>query len=148
MPDRAQTAEQPITCKEVVFTADHAAMIAARESILDFLRDYVAGEQEEIDLMLTLQEALANAVLHGCKSDPSKTVRCAVSIDPSAINIVVRDPGDGFNTSIASDSSDDGSNLSEHGRGIFLMRSLMDEVSYRHQGSELHLKKLRHPAHH
>lgn len=146
MQDGVHTASRAAVGKEFVFTADRSAMIAVRDSILDFLRDYFANEQEEIDWLLALQEALANAVLHGCNSDPSKSIRCSVSVDPSAITVIVRDPGNGFNTVASTDSAEDGTNLTEHGRGILMMRSLMDEVSYRHNGSELHLKKLRASA--
>ena len=93
--------------------------------------------------MIALQEGLANAVLHGSRNDPSKIVRCLVDVTPEAITIVIRDSGQGFDTAAAADSTDDGTNLTQQGRGIYLMRSLMDEVSYRHGGSELRLKKLR-----
>ena len=93
--------------------------------------------------MVALQEGLANAVLHGSRNDPSKIVRCSVDVTPQAITIVIRDSGDGFDTAAVTDSTDDGTNLTQHGRGIHLMRGLMDEVSYRHGGSELRLKKLR-----
>ncbi|MGC2110945.1 MAG: ATP-binding protein [Candidatus Korobacteraceae bacterium] len=126
--------------KELVFTGDRAAMIVARDTIMDFVRDYCSSEQEEIDILLALQEALANAVLHGSKSDPSKTIHCRVDIDPSAIVIVVRDSGPGFDLA-AVDAA--GPNLTEHGRGITMMKSLMDEVSYSRGGSEVQLKKFR-----
>lgn len=128
---------------EFVFTGDSAAMIAVRDRIMDFLHEHCADEQQEIDIMIALQEGLANAVLHGSGNDPSKIIRCAVDITPEAITIIIRDPGQGFDTAAAADSTDDGTNLTQHGRGIHLMRSLMDEVNYRHGGSELQLKKLR-----
>jgi serine/threonine-protein kinase RsbW len=112
---------------------------------MDFVHEYCAVEQQKIDIMIALQEGLANAVLHGSGNDPSKIIRCAVDITPEAITIVISDPGQGFDTAAATDSADDGTNLTQHGRGIHLMRGLMDEVSYRHGGSELHLKKLRTP---
>ncbi|MGA2904986.1 MAG: ATP-binding protein [Candidatus Korobacteraceae bacterium] len=143
MPEATQSVEHETLAKELVFTGDPAAMVAARDGIMDFLHQHCAGEQEEIDIMIALQEGLANAVLHGCQNDPSKIIRCSVDVTPQAITIVIKDPGQGFDTSAATDSADDGTNLTQHGRGICLMRSLMDEVSYRHGGSELQLKKLR-----
>ena len=137
--------ENETLVSEFVFTGDLAAMIAVRDRIMDFLHEHCVDEQQEIDIMIALQEGLANAVLHGTRNDPSKVVRCSVDVTPEAITIVIRDPGQGFDTAAATDSTDDGTNLTQHGRGIHLMRSLMDEVSYRHGGSELHLKKLRAP---
>ena len=115
-------------------------MAAARDSVMDFVRDHCDGEQEEIDILLSLQEALANAVLHGSGADPSKTIRCRVEIDDSAITIVLADSGPGFDHAAVEAR---GTNLTEHGRGISLMRALMDEVSYACGGSEVRLKKLR-----
>jgi len=135
--------EHEALASEFAFTGDLAAMIAVRDRIMDFLHEHCVDEQQEIDIMIALQEGLANAVLHGTRNDPSKVVRCSVDVTPEAITIVIRDPGQGFDTAAATDSTDDGTNLTQHGRGIHLMRSLMDEVSYRHGGSELRLKKLR-----
>ena len=135
--------EHETLSSEFVFTGDPAAMVAVRDRIMDFLHEHCADEQQEIDIMIALQEGLANAVLHGSRNDPSKIIRCLVDVTPEAITIVIRDSGQGFDTAVATDSTDDGTNLTQHGRGIYLMRSLMDEVSYRHGGSELLLKKLR-----
>jgi anti-sigma regulatory factor (Ser/Thr protein kinase) len=139
----AQSVEEPAISKEFVFTGDPASMVAAREIMMDFIRNYCSSVQEEIDIFLALQEALANAVLHGCHSDPSATVHGWIDIDSSTITIVVRDPGVGFDVEAATRSPEEGVNLTAHGRGICLMRSLMDEVSYRRGGSEVVLKKVR-----
>jgi anti-sigma regulatory factor (Ser/Thr protein kinase) len=128
--------------REFVLTGNVAAMAPARDAIMDFVRDYCSDEQQ-LDILLALQEGLANAILHGCRGDAAKLVRCTVEINPSAIEFTIRDPGPGFDVSGVADESEDGTNLTEHGRGIFLMRSLMDEVSYRHNGSELYMRKAR-----
>jgi serine/threonine-protein kinase RsbW len=129
-------------CREFVFPGELTAMTPARDAAIEFIHQRCFNEELEIDIMIALQEALANAVLHGCRNDPSKTIRLAVTLDSSAITIVIQDPGNGFDTAAASDSSEEGTNLTDHGRGIMLMRSLMDEVTYRHHGSQVQLKKL------
>src|SRR5947208_1895900 len=54
----------------------------------------------ELDIEIALREALANAILHGCKSDPGKTVQCIVACDEEhGMLIIVRDPGVGFDPS-------------------------------------------------
>jgi len=118
-------------------------MVAARELVMDFLRPHYSNELEEIDIFIALQEALANAALHGCKDDASKTIRCSVDVDPSAFTITIRDPGPGFDPDAATKPTEAGTNITEHGRGICLMRSLMNEVTYGHGGSEVRLRKLR-----
>lgn len=146
MPESRESVRPTAITREFVLTGDSAAMIAVRDRIMDFLHEHCIDEQQEIDLMVALQEGLVNAVLHGCGNDPSKTVHCSVEIDADAITIVITDPGKGFDTAGTIDSSDDGTNLTQHGRGIMMIRSLMDEVHYRHGGSELEMKKLRSPA--
>ena len=141
-----EIAAEPALVKEFVFTGDLGSMPAARDAMMGFIHEYCASpqeEQEEVDSLVALQEALANAVLHGCHNDPSKTIHCSVEIDSSAIAIVISDPGPGFDVDAATGSNGKGSNLTEHGRGISLMRGLMDEVSYGRGGSEVRLKKLR-----
>jgi serine/threonine-protein kinase RsbW len=98
-----------------------------------------AGKEREVEIALL--EALANAVVHGCKSDPNKEVGCCVACDESrGLLIVIRDPGQGFDpASIPSPIV--GQNLfSTHGRGIFIINQLMDEVRYEKGGTEIHMK--------
>jgi serine/threonine-protein kinase RsbW len=118
-------------------------MVAAREAVMNFIKPHCSSEFEEIDIFLALEEALANAALHGCKDDASKTICCSVEIDAPAFTITIRDPGPGFDPDAATKITEAGANTTEHGRGICLMRSLMDEVTYMHGGSGVRLRKLR-----
>jgi serine/threonine-protein kinase RsbW len=142
LPEDRQAIEQPAISKEFVFTGDWASMVAARDGMMDFVREYCSSEQEEIDIFVALQEALANALLHGCRGDPSKKVYGWVQIDASAITITIRDPGPGFDPESLNGAAAE-VNLGQHGRGICLMRSLMDNVSYQRGGSEVRLTKRR-----
>ncbi|HUH63427.1 MAG TPA: ATP-binding protein [Terracidiphilus sp.] len=145
LPEGLQPAQQTLS-REFTFAGESASLAPARDAIMQVVHEYCADEQQEIDILLAVQEALANAILHGCQNDASKTVRCTVEVTPCAIQITVQDPGPGFNTGSATESTENGTNLTEHGRGIFMMRSLMDEVSYRRRGSEVVMKKLRAAA--
>jgi serine/threonine-protein kinase RsbW len=100
----------------------------------------IDGKEDAIEL--SLQEALANAVVHGAKEDPTKTVECLVAYDEQrGLLIIVRDPGPGFDPS-AIPSPTMGENLySNHGRGIFLINQLMDEVKFHKNGTEIHMVK-------
>jgi serine/threonine-protein kinase RsbW len=143
--EAGQTVESRASVLELLLTGDSTAVPAARDRVMDFLEERGVADEEAIDVMVALQEALVNAVLHGCKNDPSQIVRCSVEVDSETVTIMIRDPGEGFESAAVTDVSDDGINLTNHGRGILLMRGLMDEVSYSHAGSELTLKKHRHP---
>jgi serine/threonine-protein kinase RsbW len=98
-----------------------------------------AGREREVEVALL--EALANAVQHGCKNDPAKKVEVCVACDESRrLLLIIRDPGPGFEPSAIA-SPVVGQNLfSAHGRGVFLINQLMDEVHYEKGGTEIHMK--------
>jgi serine/threonine-protein kinase RsbW len=98
-----------------------------------------AGREREVEVALI--EALANAVLHGCKNDPSKKVEVCVACDDSrGLLIVIRDPGPGFDPSSIPNPVVGQNLFSTHGRGIFLINQLVDEVHYEKGGTEIHMK--------
>jgi serine/threonine-protein kinase RsbW len=98
-----------------------------------------AGKEREVEMALL--EALANAVVHGCKNDPQQKVECCVACDEArGLLIVIRDPGEGFDPA-SLPSPVVGQNLfSTHGRGVFLINQLVDEVRYEMGGTEIHMK--------
>jgi serine/threonine-protein kinase RsbW len=104
----------------------------------------VLGEEPAVGL--ALREALNNAVLHGNQLDPVKLVqvhcRCEVG---EGVSIVIKDQGRGFDPTVIADPSTIGNLEAEHGRGILLMRWLMDEVSFEfgYRGTEVHMSKRR-----
>ena len=110
--------------------------------VMDSIRNLncVNGKADAIEL--ALQEALANAVVHGAKEDPTKIVECLVACDEErGVLIIVRDPGPGFDPQ-GIPSCTMGENLySNHGRGIFLINQLMDEVKFERNGTEIHMRK-------
>ena len=100
----------------------------------------VDGKEDAIEL--SVQEALANAVIHGAKEDPTKTVECLVSSDDDrGVLIVVRDPGPGFLPDAIPTCTVGENVYSNHGRGIFLINQLMDEVEFRKNGTEIRMVK-------
>jgi anti-sigma regulatory factor (Ser/Thr protein kinase) len=100
------------------------------------------SEEKLIQIELALQEALANAIRHGCKGDPNKQVQCCVSCDDSGeVLIVVRDPGPGFDPAAVPHPLEERNLLKSSGRGIFLINELMDEVRFADRGRELAMRK-------
>jgi len=98
-----------------------------------------AGREREVEVALI--EALANAVQHGCKNDPTKMIEVCVGCDESRrLLIVIRDPGPGFDPSSIPNPVIGQNLFSTHGRGIFLINQLVDEVHYEKGGTEIHMK--------
>jgi serine/threonine-protein kinase RsbW len=127
---------------DVTLAADRAAIDPVVRNIMDVVSKMqcAAGKEQAIELALT--EALANAVVHGCKCDPTKVVECCVACDEEqGMLIVVRDPGTGFDPA-GIPSPVVGENIySDHGRGIFLINQLMDEVQFHNNGTEIRMIK-------
>ena len=127
---------------EVTLNADPTAVSPVVEGIMEMARrmDCAAGKEFEIET--ALREALANAILHGCKNDPTKKVQCCVSCDEEhGLLIIVRDPGTGFDPVQVPDPLQGENVYSNHGRGIFLINQLMDEVRFERNGTEIHMRK-------
>lgn len=81
------------------------------------------------DVDLALQEALANAIIYGNRKNPEKAVRVCVAVqEDCGMLIVVKDAGSGFDPSRVPSPLVGQNLLAGHGRGIFLISQLMDEV--------------------
>jgi serine/threonine-protein kinase RsbW len=118
------------------------AISPAVERVLAEMRARCRPGMPEFEVETALREALSNAIRHGCRNDPSKHVDLRVSCDlMHGISIVVRDPGPGFDPALIP-SPTAGLNLyRHHGRGLYLMQSLMDEVSFGDRGNEIRMRK-------
>jgi len=100
----------------------------------------VAGSEPAVEL--ALHEALSNAVVHGNGIDASKLVhiRCQCELG-KGVSIVVSDYGQGFDPKAVPDPLAVERLQAEHGRGIHLMKLVMDEVSFERGGTEVHMRK-------
>jgi serine/threonine-protein kinase RsbW len=99
------------------------------ENIARTLRNY-SGDREKLayDLNLVLTEAMAKAIKHANEGDPAKEVHIEISIIDQRLIIRVFDFGQGFDVKQFKEPRHP---LDEHGRGIFLMHTIMDEITYR-----------------
>lgn len=95
-------------------------------------------------LNVVLTEAMANAIRHANQADPDKEIVIRISATEREIVIRVYDSGSGFDLSSIPEPSFEQNGLDDKGRGIFIIRSLMDAVEYRkaNGGYVLEMKKL------
>lgn len=98
------------------------------ENIAHTLRNY-SGDREKLayDLNLVLTEAMANAIQHANVDDPTKEVHIEISLVEQRLIIRVFDYGQGFDVKKYVEPKHP---LEEHGRGIYLIHTIMDEISY------------------
>ncbi len=127
---------------KVTLAAQTQAVDSVVQGIMEIVRKMqcIIGKEDAIELALA--EALANAVVHGAKADPSKVVECDVACDEQrGMLIVVRDPGKGFDPNNIPNPIKGENIFSNHGRGIYLINELMDEVKFARNGTEIHMIK-------
>jgi serine/threonine-protein kinase RsbW len=100
------------------------------------------NREQQKDLRIALHEALANAIVHGHGRDARQMVRFRCYADDKiGLLVLVRDRGRGFDpASVPDPRSPERLHLS-HGRGLLLMRHLVDHLEYRKQGREAVLFK-------
>ena len=110
-----------------------------------------AGLDEDACFHVTMavREAALNAVLHGNEYDPAKQITAGFENNGKSLVITIADEGAGLDPEKIPDPRAPENLLNSTGRGIFLIRSLMDEVHFRqlHPGTELTLIKHLAPDH-
>ena len=123
------------------------ALNGAVRDVISIARRCGCVRDNQADLEIALREALANAIIHGNGLHESKRVflRC-YAVPKSAILIVVRDEGEGFDPEQVPDPRNADRMHLNHGRGLLLMRELMDHVEYRKNGREVLLFKSYRPT--
>ena len=128
-----------------------ASKLTSAEKVSSTVKDLASkgGFTEDVSnlIELAVHEAIINAIIHGNKQSDEKPVDIRVSLEPDALLISIRDRGAGFLLEELPDPTAEDNLLKPSGRGIFFMRTFMDEVEYSSHpegGSIVRLKKYRH----
>jgi serine/threonine-protein kinase RsbW len=95
----------------------------------------------ESDVEIALREALANAIIHGNHENPRKHVYVRCRCKPGEVSIAVKDEGRGFDIKKMADPTAPENIGSVHGRGIYLIKALMDEVCFEEGGVVVRMRK-------
>lgn len=93
----------------------------------------------DFNFRVCLSEALANAMLYGNRGDGGKRVRLEVTLGTNELRARVTDQGNGFDPAAIPDPTRPENITRPGGRGLFLMRKLMDEVFYNERGNSVTL---------
>jgi serine/threonine-protein kinase RsbW len=121
---------------ETVDSAEETASRIAAESGFD--------EDEVARIAMAVREAAVNAVLHGNAYDPGKKVRLDFERTGRDLVITIRDQGKGLDLSLIPDPLSPENLLKTSGRGIFLIRSFMDEVEIHPSQTGTEIKLIKH----
>lgn len=135
------------TANRITLTLDSvlASVEIVEETAERFARDAGFDEDTASQIAMVSREAAVNAVIHGNKYDSAKHVNASFEMTDKAVTIQIADEGPGLDTDTIPDPLAPENILRTSGRGIFLMRAIMDEVHFRrlNPGTEIKLVKLR-----
>ena len=106
------------------------AVADAAAAATGFVQSCGLGEGLAFGIDMAVREAVTNAIVHGNQEDEAKAVEVTFNCLEHALEIEVKDQGEGFDPGAVPDPTDPANILKTSGRGIFLMRSFMDEVDW------------------
>ena len=99
-------------------------------------------EESRVNLPMVVDEALSNAIVHGNRSDENLKVHVRIYISSSRIRIQIEDQGEGFIPEDVEDPTEQENIYKGSGRGIYLLKELMDSVVFKKGGRLIELEKL------
>ena len=120
---------------------------SAAEQIVDMLLKRLEqdawDDRERFGVHLAVEEALVNAIVHGNREDPDKSVHVVLQTNPEVLRVEITDQGAGFDPDQVPDPTSEDRLAMPHGRGLMLMRSFMSKVEYQGRGNQLIMEKHR-----
>ncbi len=92
------------------------------------------------DILVTLTEAVNNAILHGNKSNIAKYVRVSARHNAAMLTLVVTDEGEGFDSQAIADPTSPENVVKTGGRGVFLIQNICHKVAYLNNGTTVEMR--------
>lgn len=115
--------------------------ISIIERLVDELtQQYQINSEIYGNMLVSMVEAVNNAIIHGNKLDESKSVKVEYEIENGVFTFSIKDEGNGFDYKSLPDPTAPENIEKPHGRGIFLISHLVDELSFEDNGSKLCVK--------
>jgi serine/threonine-protein kinase RsbW len=111
------------------------------EKILSSLSGLGLDDGKIFDIKLCIEEAVRNAIVHGNHSDRRLAVRIVYGVEDSRLVIEVEDAGAGFDHRAAPDPTTMAHLMKNSGRGVYLIKKLMDKVDYNDAGNKITMVK-------
>ncbi len=123
--------------QRIAFPAKAENIALAEKLIDDACARYSVHESLYGNVLIALTEAVNNAIHHGNRLDPSKNVTLGYEKKDDRIIFMVQDQGPGFDHENLPDPTDPQNLEKPHGRGVFLMKALADEVDFFDNGATI-----------
>jgi serine/threonine-protein kinase RsbW len=128
---------------DFVIPSDLSYVLGINHTVSLLLKEFGFPLQDvRVNIPLACDEAITNAIVHGNKRDPDKKVAVKIYVSHGRFRIRVSDQGEGFDVSRVEDPREGDNVHRASGRGVFLMKNIMDVVEYKEGGRVLELEKL------
>lgn len=115
------------------------------QTVTDSITNFMGFDEDTAHWIgMSVRESVTNAIQHGNRLDQDKTVDIRYEVGPDSLEIYVKDQGNGFRVDDLPSPLDPENLLKPSGRGIFYIRSFMDEVEFKalaQGGMEVHMVK-------
>jgi serine/threonine-protein kinase RsbW len=127
--------------KSINFSSVPENLALVERMVDEICSDYSINEDHYGNILISITEAVNNAIQHGNKYDPGKQVLIEFDADNDLEHLCFRisDEGEGFDVSSLPDPTEPGNTEKLSGRGVFLMRNLADNVGFSSDGREVEL---------
>ena len=123
--------------ESVSFPSDLKNLRIAESLIDDVCRECHIHEDHYGNILIAVTEAVNNAIQHGNMEDASRSVKISIHQNGKELKFIIADDGEGFAFNNLPDPTAPENIEKESGRGIFLMKSLADEVSFENNGAKV-----------
>ena len=127
--------------KDIKFQSHPGCIREASSRILKDIERYGIDEETAFEIKLCVEEAVCNAIVHGNGSDPKRQVRLGYWVDGGILNIEVEDEGAGFDHRSIENPTKEENLLKNSGRGVYLIKKLMDRIWYNTKGNMIGMSK-------
>jgi serine/threonine-protein kinase RsbW len=127
---------------DFLIPSDLTYVLGINYHISNLLKEFGYPAQDtRLNVPLACDEAITNAIVHGNCSRADKKVNIQIYVSPNRFRIRVRDEGEGFDIASVANPTQGEALLRPSGRGVYLMRSIMDSVEFKEGGRVVELEK-------
>ncbi|ADU65660.1 ATP-binding region ATPase domain protein [Desulfurispirillum indicum S5] len=123
----------------MVFASDLDEVATYAKHIVERIPDGYFTPKKLYRVRLAVDEAMTNAIMHGNKSDTTKSVQVNLHCNSHGINISITDEGDGFDQRAVPQPTADENLLRTGGRGIYIVAHYADSLTYNDKGNQVTL---------
>jgi len=128
--ERKTNSREARYCGQIIIPSSLDYLPKVDEYVERKLRRLGVNKDKLADIAISVTEAVTNAVVHGNKNNKRKKVAINLKADSSGVEITVEDQGNGFDPEAVQCPIEKGNILKQAGRGIFILKCLMDKVDF------------------